>query len=110
MLVGAIAAGARSRAREAATLKVLGAERGQILTAYAVEYGAVGLIAGLAGSALGYAAAWPVVVKVFEADWHVDWAGVATLVVGAAALATAGGLAAAQHALARRPAPVLRAE
>ncbi|HEX6866188.1 MAG TPA: FtsX-like permease family protein, partial [Caulobacteraceae bacterium] len=88
VLVGAIAAGARSRAREAATLKVLGAERGQILTAYAVEYGAVGLIAGLAGSALGYAAAWPVVVQVFEADWHVDWAGVATLVLGAAALAT----------------------
>ena len=71
---------------------------------------AAAVIAGLAGSALGYAAAWPVVVEVFEADWSVDWAGVATLVVGAAALATAGGLAAAQHALARRPAPVLRAE
>ncbi|HEX6865631.1 MAG TPA: FtsX-like permease family protein [Caulobacteraceae bacterium] len=110
VLAGAIAAGARARAKEAATLKVLGAERGQILTAYAVEYGAVGLIAGLAGSALGYAAAWPVVVKVFEAEWSVDWAGVATLVIGAMGLAAAGGLAAAQHALARRPAPVLRAE
>ena len=110
VLAGAIAAGARARAKEAATLKVLGAARGQILTAYAVEYGAVGLIAGVAGVALGYAAAWPVVVKVFEASWSVDWDGVATLVLGAVGLAALGGLLAAQHALARRPAPVLRAE
>jgi putative ABC transport system permease protein len=59
---------------------------------------------------LGYAAAWPVVVKVFEAEWSVDWAGVVTIILGAAALAAGGGLVAALHALAKRPAPVLRAE
>ena len=100
----------RARAKEAATLKVLGAARWQILAAYAVEYGAVGAIAGLAGVALGFAAAWPVVVKVFEATWSVDWAGALGLIAGAAALTGAGGLIAALHALARRPAPVLRAE
>ncbi len=110
VLAGAIAAGARARAREAATLKVLGAARWQILCAYAIEYGAVGAVAGLAGVALGTAAAWPVVVKVFEATWSVDWAGVAALIGAAAAVTGAGGLAAALHALARRPAPVLRAE
>ena len=110
VLAGAIAAGARARAREAALLKVLGAARGQVLTAYAVEYGAVGLIAGAAGVALGVAAAWPVVVVVFEARWSVDWAGVAALVGGAVLLAGAGGMLAALHALAKRPAPVLRAE
>ena len=110
VLVGAIAAGARARAREAATLKVLGASRGQILAAYAVEYGAVGLIAGAAGVALGYAAAWPVVVKVFRIAWAVDWAGVAALVGGAALLAALGGLAAAFAAMSQRPAPVLRAD
>jgi len=110
VLAGAIAAGARARAKEAATLKVLGAERRQILAAYAVEYGAVGLIAGVAGAVLGYAAAWPVVVKVFQAEWSVDWTGVATVIMGAAVLAAGGGLLAALHALARRPAPVLRAE
>lgn len=110
VLAGAIAAGARARAREAATLKVLGGSRLQILVAYGVEYGAVGLIAGLAGVALGYAAAWPVVVKVFEAKWSVDWAGVATLLAAAAGLATVGGLLAAVQALSKRPAPVLRAE
>ena len=110
VLAGAIAAGARARAREAATLKVLGATRGQILLAYAIEYGAVGLIAGTAGVALGFTAAWPVVVKVFEASWSVDWGGVMILLVGAAGLSTAGGLLAAALALAQRPAPVLRAE
>ena len=110
VLAGAIAAGARARAKEAATLKVLGAARWQVLAAYAVEYGAVGAIAGLAGVALGFAAAWPVVVKVFEATWSVDWAGALALIAGAAALTGAGGLIAALVALARRPAPVLRAE
>jgi putative ABC transport system permease protein len=110
VLAGAIAAGARARAREAATLKVLGATRGQILAAYAIEYGAVGLIAGTAGVALGFAAAWPVVVKVFEAAWSIDWGGVMVLLAGAAGLSTAGGLLAAALALAQRPAPVLRAD
>ncbi|MDH4386316.1 MAG: FtsX-like permease family protein [Caulobacter sp.] len=110
VLAGAIAAGARARAREAATLKVLGGSRSQILTAYAVEYGAVGLIAGVFGVALGYAAAWPVVVLVFEAKWSVDWGGVVALVGAAAGLAALGGLLAAAQALSRRPAPVLRTE
>jgi putative ABC transport system permease protein len=110
VLVGAIAAGARARAREAATLKVLGASRGQILAAYVTEYGLVGLIAGAAGVGLGYAAAWPVVVKVFNLGWAVDWSGVAALVGGAALVAGAGGLLAAFAALAQRPAPVLRSE
>lgn len=109
VLAGAIAAGARERAREAATLKVLGASRGQILAAYAIEYGCVGLIAGLAGVALGYAAAWPVVTQVFEATWSVDWAGVGVLIAAAALLTGLGGLIAAAAALSKRPAPVLRA-
>lgn len=110
VLAGAIAAGARARAREAATLKVLGATRGQILLAYVIEYGAVGLIAGAAGVLFGFAAAWPVVVKVFEASWSVDWSGVLALLAGATGLATLGGLIAAGLALAQRPAPVLRGD
>jgi putative ABC transport system permease protein len=110
VLAGAIAARAQARGREAAILKVLGASAGQILAAYAIEYGAVGVIAGLAGVALGYAAAWPVVVKIFEAAWSVDWTGVAALVGGAAVLAAGAGLLAALAALSRRPAPTLRSD
>lgn len=110
VLAGAIAARARERTKEAATLKVLGASRLQILAAYVFEYGLVGLIAGVAGVGLGYAAAWPVVVKVFHAHWSVDWAGIAALLAGAGLMAGAGGLLAAFQALSRRPAPALRAE
>ncbi|HSV04630.1 MAG TPA: FtsX-like permease family protein [Phenylobacterium sp.] len=110
VLAGAIAARARERTREAATLKVLGASRAQILFAYVLEYGAVGAIAGAAGVALGYAAAWPVVVKVFKVHWSVDWTGVGALLGGAAALAAIGGLLAAFQALSKRPAPALRTE
>jgi len=110
VLTGAIAARARARTREAAILKVLGASRLQILSAYVLEYGAVGVIAGVAGVALGYAAAWPVVVKVFEAKWSVDWAGVGVLLGGAALAAALGGLLAAFQALSKRPAPALRAD
>jgi putative ABC transport system permease protein len=110
VLAGAIAARARARTREAATLKVLGASRGQILSAYVLEYGAVGVVAGVAGVALGYLAAWPVVVRIFEVHWSVDWQGVAALTGGAAVLAGIGGLLAALQALSKRPAPALRAE
>lgn len=110
VLAGAIAARAQERTREAAILKVLGASRAQVLSAYVIEYGLVGLIAGAAGVGLGYAAAWPVVVQVFEAKWSVDWAGVAALLAGASAMAGAGGLLASFQALSKRPAPALRSE
>jgi putative ABC transport system permease protein len=110
VLAGAIAARARARTREAAILKVLGASRAQILAAYVLEYGAVGVIAGAAGVALGYAAAWPVVVRVFHAKWSMDWQGVAALLAAASLVAGFGGLLAAFQALSKRPAPALRAE
>ena len=53
--------------------------------------------------AWSYLAAWPVVVRVFKAQWSVDWAGVAALVGGASALAAIGGLLAAAQALSQRP-------
>ncbi len=110
VLAGAIAAGAPARAREAAMLKVLGGSRWQILIAYGVEYGSVGAVAGFAGAALGFAAAWPVVTQVFEARFAFDASGVFALVGGTAVLTGGGGLVAAAMALSRRPAPVLRGE
>ena len=110
VLASAIAARAVERTREAAILRVLGASRAQVLSAYLLEYGLVGLISGAAGVALGYAAAWPVVVRVFEAKWSVDWGGVFTLLAVASVLAGIGGLLAAFQSLSKRPAPALRSE
>ncbi len=108
VLIGALAATASVRAQEAAVLRVLGAARGQVLAAYAVEYGAVGLIAGAAGLVLGAAAAWPIVVLVFRFRWSVDWAALAGVLAAVAALSGGAGTVAAILALTRRPAPVLR--
>lgn len=107
VLAGAITAGMRHRAREAAILKVLGGSRRQIIAAYLIEYGLVGLIAGAAGVALGALGAWPIVELVFKAEWRVDWSGVLALLAGAGGLALFGGLAAALKALSDRPAEAL---
>ncbi len=109
VLVGALAAGASTRAREAAVLKVLGAGPAQVLGAYAVEYLAVGLIAGGSGAALGALAAWPIVTLVFKFGWSVDWPALASVLVAVAVLCAAAGAAAAGVALSARPAATLRA-
>jgi putative ABC transport system permease protein len=109
VLIGAVAASAQARSREAAVLKVLGASRLQILSAYGVEYGAVGAIAGLAGVILGGAAAYPVVTLVFRTHWSVDWSGIVAVLISVAAVAAAAGGIGAFAALAKRPAPILRA-
>ncbi len=110
VLVGAIAATARARAKEAAVLKVLGAARVEVLTAYTVEYLAVGLIAGGAGVILGAASAWPIVVLAFKFPWSMDWPVLGAVLGGVAAFSGAGGALAAVAALSQRPAPVLRAQ
>ena len=109
VLIGAVASTAQARAREAAILKVLGSGRMQILAAYAVEYGVVGLIAGMAGVALGAATAFPIVTRVFQARFAIDWSGLVGVLVAVACVGAAAGGVAALAALARRPAPVLRA-
>jgi len=110
VLAGAIAATARARAREAAILKVLGASRRQVLSAYAWEYGGVGFIAGVIGVGFGMIATYPIVTRVFEAKWNVDWTGLVVILAGVAAITGFGGLAAAFVALAKRPAPTLRSD
>ena len=110
VLIGAISSTSQARAREAAILKVLGASRQQILSAYALEYGLVGLIAGAAGVLVGAACAWPVVTAVFHTPWRPNLAALALLLAAATALCAGAGLTGAGVALSRRPAPILRGE
>ena len=110
VLIGAVSATSQARAREAAILKVLGASRAQILAAYLLEYGLVGLIAGLAGVAIGLASAWPVVVGVFHVVWSPDLTGLCVLLLAASGVCAGAGLAGALAALVRRPAPILRGD
>jgi putative ABC transport system permease protein len=108
VLIGAIAASRRSRIYDSVLLKLLGATRGQVLAAQAIEYAALALILSLLAFLLGSGAGWYVVTQVLELDWAPDWPVVAaTLAVGA--VGTLGiGLLGSLPALSARPARALR--
>ncbi|MBV8576928.1 MAG: FtsX-like permease family protein [Acetobacteraceae bacterium] len=69
VLAGAVAAGQRRRIHEAVILKALGATRRQIRAAWLVEFGVLGVAAGLVAASVGTAASYGVVRFVMDADW-----------------------------------------
>lgn len=108
VLVGALAASRRARTYDSVILKMLGATRGRILAAQTAEFAALALIVALVALALGSAAGWWVVAKIFELDWAPDWLAVAgTLALGALVTLVLG-LLGSLPALAARPARALR--
>lgn len=108
VLVGAIAASRQARSYDSVILKTLGATRGQILAAQALEYALLALTLAALALALGGLAAWYVMTGVFEFRWAPDW-GVVAATLGGGALLTLGiGLAGSLPVLAVRPAEALR--
>ena len=108
VLAGAVAAGQRRRVAEAVVLKTLGATRAQIRTAWMVEFGLIGVTAGLIAAALGTAASWGVMHYMLRAPWSF-LPGVLALTVGGCVLLMLGfGYAGTAAALRVRPAPFLR--
>ncbi len=110
VLLGAIAAGQRQRVRDAVVLKTIGATRGQIRAAWAVEYGLIGLLAGALAGVAGSLAAWGVVRYVMRAEWVLLPGTLAASIAGCLALTLLAGQAGGWLALAARPGPLLRNE
>jgi putative ABC transport system permease protein len=108
VLFGAFAAAARRRRQEAALLKTFGASRPAILLLYAGEFALAGVAAALLGGAMGVAAAHPIVINVFEAQWRFAWPPVLLVAFIAIFSAAAGGAAVGWATLSHRPARVLR--
>jgi putative ABC transport system permease protein len=108
VLGGALASGHENRVRDAVVLKVLGATRGRLLSAYVLEYLLVGGATALFGIAAGSAAAALILTRVMTLSF--------TWIAGAALMAAAGAIAATVllgllgtfAALGQKPAPVLR--
>ncbi|OSQ49951.1 ABC transporter permease [Thalassospira alkalitolerans] len=69
VLAGAVAAGRRKRIYDAVVLKTLGATRANILYAYGLEYGILGLATGVIAALVGSLAAWSVLVLIMGASW-----------------------------------------
>tara|TARA_R110002110_G_scaffold56762_4_gene161020 strand:- start:6914 stop:9493 length:2580 start_codon:yes stop_codon:yes gene_type:complete len=110
VLGGAMAAGFRSRVRDAVLLKVLGATRMRILAIYVCEYALLGLATAIVAALAGTAAAWAVIAIVMDMPWRFLAATLA-LTVAAATFVTIGlGLLGTWRALSAPSAPVLRAD
>ena len=110
VLAGAVAAGQARRVREAVLLKTLGATRRQIRAAWLTEFGAIGLVAGLAAAVIGSASAWGVVRFVMHADFIFQPARLAAILICALVLLLISGYLGTASALRAKAAPVLRSE
>ncbi|MBA4307128.1 MAG: ABC transporter permease [Sphingopyxis sp.] len=108
VLVGAIAAARQSRIYDSVIMKMLGASRSQILGAQALEYGLLAIVLGVLSLGLGMAAAWYVVVQIFDFSFSPDPAILAATLVGGAGITFVLGILGSLPVLAARPAEALR--
>jgi putative ABC transport system permease protein len=102
VLIGALAASRRARVYDSVMLKLLGATRGRILLAQALEFTVLALIVSFVAFALGAASGWYVVVEVLELEWAPDWAVVALTLAAGALVTLVLGLLGSLPALAAR--------
>ncbi|MEO0999313.1 MAG: FtsX-like permease family protein [Pseudomonadota bacterium] len=110
VLIGAAAAGERRRVFESAVLKTLGAERGRILTSFALRSAMLGAAAGIVAIVAGGIAGWAVMTFVMNADYSFEPVSAIAIVLGGALASLLAGLAFALRPLAARPAQVLRSK
>ncbi|EYD72189.1 ABC transporter permease [Limimaricola hongkongensis] len=110
VLIGAAAAGERSRTYEAAILKTLGASRRRILASFALRAALLGAAAGLVALGAGVLGGWAVARFVMETDFAVIWTSAIGIVLGGAIASLMAGLGFAWRPLKVRPAQVLRAQ
>jgi putative ABC transport system permease protein len=108
VLAGAIAAGHRARLYDAVVLKVLGATRARLGAVYVIEYGLLGLLAGLAALGASTVAAWAVAYFVLDIPFVFAPRAVAFTIVGGALGTLVLGLAGGFAALSAKPASRLR--
>ena len=110
ILVGAVAMTKFRRVYEAAILKTLGASARLVGSLLLVEYGLLGLLAGLVGSLSGAVLSYAISRWAIEVPWSMPWSEVAAGIAATALLVAVVGLAASLDVLRRKPLATLRAE
>ncbi len=108
VLAGALAAGLSSRSFEAVVLKTYGATRAQLLTAFAIEYGLLGLVSAIFGIVVGSLAAWFLALFVLEMPWVFSPTTAIITALASMVLTTVAGLIVTYRALSAKPADYLR--
>jgi putative ABC transport system permease protein len=110
VLAGAMASGLATRSYESVVLKTHGATRGQLLTAFMVEYGLLGLVSALFGIVSGALGAWYLARFILEMPWSFSWPTAVLTALAAMILCIAAGLLVTARALSARPSAYLRNE
>jgi len=108
VLAGALSAGQQARLYDAVVLKVLGATRRRLLTAFLAEFGILGLCTAIFGVLAGGAAAYAIVTRVMHLAFVWLWPQALLAASGAVLLTILLGLASTWRILGRSPAPYLR--
>lgn len=74
VLWAAVQSSLDERSFESAILRTLGASRKRVLAGVAVEFLAIGLLAGLLAATGASLAAWHLAVNLYDLDYHFSWA------------------------------------
>lgn len=110
ILIGSIAMTKFHRLYESAILKTLGAKKKLIIATLLVEYGVLGLLAGVLGSAAAIALTWAVSEHGLRINWHwtpsVNLLGVAVALV----LVMVVGVLSSWDVMVKKPLGILRSE
>lgn len=110
IMSGAIAATKFRRIREAAMFKVLGATRGTVARIFAIEYGVVGLAAGLVGALSASLAAGALLNLILQTNYLIRPWIIVVGMIGTALLTIVTGFVSSIDILNRKPLVVLREE
>lgn len=108
VLAGAVAASQRRRMHDAVVLKTLGATASQVRAAWLVEFGLLGLAAGLIAAAVGTLASYGVVRFLMGSDWAFLPGRLAASIAACIALMLVFGYAGTASVLRAKAAPLLR--
>jgi putative ABC transport system permease protein len=110
VLAGALSAGLAGRLYDAVVLKTYGATRLELIQAFIIEYGILGLASAIFGVTVGAAGSWFLSFWILEMPWSFSWVTALSTALLAMALAIAAGLTVTWRALTAKPAPILRDE
>jgi putative ABC transport system permease protein len=110
VMAEALAQSRAQRLYESMLLRTLGASRGRVVRAFAVEYGCLGLVAGLGGAATGVLTAGLVLRFVLDVPVALEPVPIAVALLATVALALTVGFLGTFRLVGRKPLPVLRGQ
>lgn len=110
VLAGSMLASHQRRLYDAVVLKVLGATRGRVVGAFAIEYGLLSFATALVAAAIGSAASFGVIDGFMGANWVFQPVALFTVIVLCAVIVMGVGLVGTWRVLSQKAAPLLRNE